>query len=95
MRKMQGKSLAVQNQVYQRDTDFDEMMARKLKGIKSTHFWGFQGSCHASLDAAKLRREPLRLPDATTGIPPAPADPFANFTPSHALGSPMMHAAGE
>lgn len=53
MRKMQGKSLAVQNQVYQRDTDFDEMMARKMKGIRSTHFWGFQGSCHASLDAAK------------------------------------------
>ena len=53
MRKLQGKSLAVQNQVYQRDVDFDQMMARKLPGIESSHFWGFQGSCHASLNAAK------------------------------------------
>lgn len=53
MRKMQGKSLAVQNQVYQRDTDFDQMLARKLARIPSSHFWGFQGSCHASLEAAR------------------------------------------
>lgn len=53
MRKVQGKSLAVQNQVYQRDTDFDLMLARKMAEIPSTHFWGFQGSCHASLQAAK------------------------------------------
>jgi len=54
MRKFQGKSLSVQNQVYQRDTDFDAMMARKLRDIKSSHYWGFQGSCHASLQAAKI-----------------------------------------
>jgi len=53
MRKMQGKSLAVQNQVYQRDMDFDAMMGQKLKKISSTHYWGFQGSCHDSLLAAK------------------------------------------
>jgi len=53
LRKLQGKSLAVQNQVYKRDVDFDLMMARKLPNIKSSHFWGFQGSCHASLQAAK------------------------------------------
>jgi len=53
MRKLQGKSMAVQNQVYQRDSDFDKMMAKKLSGIESSHFWGFQGSCHDSLVAAK------------------------------------------
>lgn len=53
MRKIQGKSLAVQNQVYQRDTDFDQMVAKKLVKLKSSHFWGFQGSCHESLQAAK------------------------------------------
>ncbi len=53
MRKRYGKTLAVQNQVYQRDTDFDLMMARKLPSLASTHFWGFQGSCHASLSAAR------------------------------------------
>jgi starch synthase len=53
MRKLQGKSLAVQNQVYQRDVDFDLMMAKKLPHIKSSHFWGFQGSCYTSLLAAK------------------------------------------
>jgi glycosyltransferase involved in cell wall biosynthesis len=53
MRKFQGKSKAVQDQVYQRDVDFDLMMAQKLSKIESSHFWGFQGSCHSSLHAAK------------------------------------------
>lgn len=53
MRMLQGKSLAVQNQVYQRDVDFDRMMASKMKDLKGTHFWGFQGSCHDSLLSAK------------------------------------------
>ena len=53
LRKIYGKSVSVQNQVYQRDTDFDNMMARGLKKIRSTHFWGFQGSCHSSLIVAK------------------------------------------
>lgn len=52
MRKLQGKSMAVQNQVYQRDVDFDKMISKKLKHLKSTHFWGFQGSCHASVLSA-------------------------------------------
>jgi len=52
-RKIQGKSQAVQDLVYKRDTDFDRMMARKMAGIRSDVFWGFQGSCHASLDAAR------------------------------------------
>jgi len=53
MRKLQGKSLAVQNQVYQRDVDFDLMISKKLPSVKSSHFWGFQGSCNASLENAK------------------------------------------
>lgn len=53
MRKKQGKSLAVQNQVYQRDMDFDAMMAEKMKGLQGSHFWGFQGSCHDTLIAAR------------------------------------------
>lgn len=53
MRKFQGKSLAVQRQVYQRDMDFDAMMARKIPLLSSTHFWGFQGSCRNSLEAAR------------------------------------------
>lgn len=52
-RKIQGKSAKVQELVYQRDVDFDRMMAGKLKSIRSTHYWGFQGSCHNSLIAAK------------------------------------------
>lgn len=53
MRKLQGKSAKVQDLVYERDTAFDQMMAQKLQSIESSHFWGFQGSCHASLEAAK------------------------------------------
>lgn len=53
MRKVQGKSQAVQNQVYKRDTDFDTMMARKISNLDSSHFWGFQGSCRATLEAAR------------------------------------------
>lgn len=52
-RKFQGKSQAVQDLVYKRDTDFDQMMARKMPAIRSDVFWGFQGSCHASLEAAR------------------------------------------
>jgi glycosyltransferase involved in cell wall biosynthesis len=52
-RKIQGKSQAVQDMVYKRDTDFDQMMARKMPAIRSDVFWGFQGSCHASLEAAQ------------------------------------------
>lgn len=53
IRKLEGKSARVQDLVYQRDVDFDRMMARKLSSLDSTHFWGFQGSCHDSLSAAR------------------------------------------
>jgi glycosyltransferase involved in cell wall biosynthesis len=52
-RRIQGKSLTVQDLVYKRDTDFDQMMARKMPAIRSGVFWGFQGSCHASLESAR------------------------------------------
>ena len=52
-RKIQGKSESVQNLVYQRDVDFDRMMAGKLRRMDAEIFWGFQGSCHESLLAAK------------------------------------------
>jgi glycosyltransferase involved in cell wall biosynthesis len=54
MRKLQGKSAAVQNLVYRRDMDFDAMMARLMPSITSGYFWGFQGSCHDSLIAARI-----------------------------------------
>ncbi len=53
VRKFQGKSAAVQNLVYRRDTRFDARMARILPGLPSAAFWGFQGSCHASLQASR------------------------------------------
>lgn len=90
LRKLQGKSKAVQKAVYARDVNFDHYVAKQLHKykinpssnrqviqstyhqivkssnhqiikssyqqiIKSTNqpiFWGFQGSCHASLQAA-------------------------------------------
>jgi starch synthase len=53
MRKLQGKSRGVQDLVYRRDVQFDRMMARKIPGLDSDVFWGFQGSCHDSLQTAK------------------------------------------
>jgi glycosyltransferase involved in cell wall biosynthesis len=53
MRKFLGKSAAVQDLVYRRDVDFDRMMASKMRDIAAGVFWGFQGSCHQSLQAAR------------------------------------------
>jgi starch synthase len=52
-RKLQGKSAAVQDLVYQRDVSFDRMLAWRMPGLKGEVFWGFQGSCRDSLQAAK------------------------------------------
>jgi len=52
-RKFQGKSQKVQDLVYRRDMEFDQMLARQMPGIAADIFWGFQGSCHESLQAAK------------------------------------------
>ena len=40
----------------------------------------------ATLNAEQLKAQPAPLrPDASSGIPPAPSDPFANLTPTRAL----------
>lgn len=58
LRAWQGKSPAVQKAVYARDVNFDAYVARTLYKTKVssrpiTHYWGFQGSCYQSLQAAK------------------------------------------
>jgi glycosyltransferase involved in cell wall biosynthesis len=58
LRKIQGKSPAVQRAVYRRDVKFDRYVANQIINSKYSRenkkpiFWGFQGSCHASLTAA-------------------------------------------
>ncbi|MFT3738842.1 MAG: glycosyltransferase family 4 protein [Breznakibacter sp.] len=59
LRAIQGKSPAVQRAVYARDVKFDGYVARILRKSDTlarkqiTHYWGFQGSCHQSLQAAR------------------------------------------
>ena len=53
LRAALGKSPKVQRAVYARDVRFDAYMARKLKHEQAEIFWGFQGSCHQSLQAAR------------------------------------------
>jgi glycosyltransferase involved in cell wall biosynthesis len=58
IRKFLGKSQAVQRAVYKRDAKFDSYVAEKLvnhnlsEEVETHLFWGFQGSCHASLRVA-------------------------------------------
>jgi glycosyltransferase involved in cell wall biosynthesis len=52
--------------VYARDVQFDEMMARRMKYLKGEIFWGFQGSCHASLKAARAAGK-LAICELATG----------------------------
>lgn len=59
-RKLYGKSSKTQDAVYERDVRFDDYVARQIekharqKGdSENMVFWGFQGSCHNSLIAAK------------------------------------------
>ncbi|MFZ5940783.1 MAG: glycosyltransferase family 4 protein [Bacteroidota bacterium] len=58
LRRFQGKSPAVQEAVYRRDVNFDRYMARRIsrgygnRPASELLFWGFQGSCHSSLQAA-------------------------------------------
>lgn len=52
LRKLEGKSARVQEAVYARDVAFDQYVAGQLHKRKSQCFWGFQGSCLASLKAA-------------------------------------------
>jgi glycosyltransferase involved in cell wall biosynthesis len=58
LRKLQGKSPAVQKAVYRRDVQFDKYVSNQISkryfgnSTGKDIFWGFQGSCHASLAAA-------------------------------------------
>ena len=57
LRKLYGKDERTQNAVYARDVNFDAYVAGKLPHRNADAFWGFQGSCHASLlEANKLGR---------------------------------------
>lgn len=55
LRKLQGKSAAVQQAVYDRDVAFDGYVAKKLKKSGAAIYWGFQGSSWFSLQAANDR----------------------------------------
>ncbi|MES2389186.1 MAG: glycosyltransferase family 4 protein [Bacteroidota bacterium] len=52
LRKLYGKTGRTQNAVYERDVNFDAYVAGKLPNRKADAFWGFQGSCHSSLQKA-------------------------------------------
>ncbi|MGB3617745.1 MAG: glycosyltransferase family 4 protein [Catalinimonas sp.] len=53
LRRLTGKSKQVQEAVYDRDVAFDKYVAKRLRREPSNLFWGFQGSCHASLVSAR------------------------------------------
>jgi alpha-maltose-1-phosphate synthase len=53
LRRRYGKTARAQEAVYARDMAFDAFMARRLPGRPSQWFWGFQGSCYQSLEAAR------------------------------------------
>ncbi len=53
LRRFLGKSPQVQQAVYNRDVKFDQYVAKRLSRHKNTDvFWGFQGSCHITLQKA-------------------------------------------
>jgi starch synthase len=60
LRKILGKGPAVQRAIYRRDVRFDNYVAQQINRLSRTGnvnnrlFWGFQGSCYASLNAANL-----------------------------------------
>ncbi len=51
--KLFGQSSKTIHAVYDRDMAFDRFMARRMNQLSGSIFWGFQGSCHDSLIAAK------------------------------------------
>lgn len=53
LRCKEGKSRRVQDAVYERDVKFDEYISKTLSQSQYDVFWGFQGSCFASLMQAK------------------------------------------
>lgn len=55
LRQLSGKSMIVQNAVYSRDVQFDKYITKKIKNCRADIFWGFQGSCCQSLNAANKK----------------------------------------
>ncbi|MEQ8238835.1 MAG: glycosyltransferase [Cyclobacteriaceae bacterium] len=53
IRQVEKNPVKAREAVYQRDINFDTYMARTIKKLETTHYWGFQGSCHDSLIASK------------------------------------------
>lgn len=51
--RIYGQSPKTVKAVYDRDMDFDNYIAGKMHKLKGDVFWGFQGSCFSSLQAAK------------------------------------------
>ncbi|MDQ3534203.1 MAG: glycosyltransferase family 4 protein [Bacteroidota bacterium] len=53
-RKILGKSVYIEDLVYNRDVKFDQYISKKLPSLDADVFWGFQGSCLHSLELAKI-----------------------------------------
>ncbi len=72
LRKLQGKSKAAQNAVYNRDVQFDTFVAKRLKAHfkkdLQLQYWGFQGSCHQSLKQAQALGIPSYCELATAHV---------------------------
>jgi glycosyltransferase involved in cell wall biosynthesis len=51
-RKLKGNTQEVNDLVFERDIKFDKDLSKKLAGLSNDTFWGFQGSCHACLQAS-------------------------------------------
>lgn len=52
-RRLFGSDAKARELVYQRDVAFDRHLASRIPNLDFDVYWGFQGSCHASLQAAK------------------------------------------
>ncbi len=52
-RRLLGKTAFVENLVYKRDIEFDRYVSKHMMSARADIFWGFQGSCFKSLQAAK------------------------------------------
>lgn len=65
-----GNSQKTLDAVYQRDVLFDKLIAHKLQKCAGDVFWGFQGSCFESLNAAR-RSGKKTICELATGHAPA------------------------
>jgi alpha-maltose-1-phosphate synthase len=53
LNQLYGQNERTLNAVYARDTKFDNYLSKKMHQLRGDIFWGFQGSCFQSLEAAK------------------------------------------